>query len=205
MDDPNLYEGQDAGGFQVPLPAPAPSKNVKRAPQQTVDRFWDVFSTKFPGKVSSILPENVYAKSKAANEPKGVARGRAALKSYEETKSDCIAAVEKIAKECRRVNMRYRDPHFDIEFDLKWGKNDCLEGLVYSAEGPLSPNSVKRVPVSKSSSIDFFMAPIDLRRKSLRTHSLQSMTLLLAMSVRAATATAGFCPLFVPSPTSLAS
>ncbi|MCJ1248506.1 hypothetical protein MMC30_005724 [Trapelia coarctata] len=148
MDDQNMYEGQDgqdAGAVQGPLPAPAPSKSTKRAPQKTVDQFWDVFTTKYPGKVSSILPGNVYAKSKAANEPRGVVRGRAALKSYEETKNDCIAAVEKIAKECRRVNMRYRDPHFDIEFDLKWNKNDCLEGLVYTGER-FTPNSVKRVP-----------------------------------------------------------
>lgn len=150
MDDQSFYQGrdsQDAGVPENPLPAPKP-KNIRRAPQKTVDQFWNIFTTKFPGKVSNILPENVYAKSKAANEPRGVVRGQAALKSYEETKSDCIAAVQKIAKECRRVNMRYRDPHFDIEFDLKWGRNDCLEGLVSQGE-PFQPNSVKRVPVSK--------------------------------------------------------
>ena len=209
MDEQDLYEGQggqDAGGIQAPPPASAAATKAKRAPQKTVDQFWDIFTTKYPGKVSSILPENVYAKSKAANEPKGVVRGRAAFKSYEETKSDCIAAVEKIAKECRRVNMRYRDPHFDIEFDLKWDKKDCLEGLVtYSSESPLTPSSVKRVPVSNSLAIEFFITHIDLCSSSLRTRSSRLMTLLLAMSVRAVTVTAGFCLLFVPSPTRLAS
>ncbi|MCJ1281827.1 hypothetical protein MMC26_001150 [Xylographa opegraphella] len=115
------------------------------SPQQTVNKFWDIFTTNFPGRVDRILPDNVYAKSKAATEPKGVVHGQAALKSYEETKAECIRAVDKIAKECRRVNMRYRDPHFDIEFDLKQNKNDCLQGLVSGNSAPLLPQSVKRV------------------------------------------------------------
>lgn len=125
-------------------------KPKHQTPQQGVDEFWEVFSTKFPGKVSGILPENIYAKSKAANEPRGVVHGHAALKGYNETRAECKLAVEKIAKECRRVNMRYRDPHFDIEFDLKWNKDDCLEGLVPTGSEPFRPNSVKRVPVSKN-------------------------------------------------------
>ena len=150
MDGQTFYQGQNQDlRPPSPMPAPAASRNVKRAPQETVDQFWSVFTTKYPGRVSSVLPSNVYAASKAANEPRGVVRGQAALKSYEETKADCIAAVEKIAKECRRVNMRYRDPHFDVEFDLKWGKNDCLEGLVPGDGTAFTPASVKRVPVSK--------------------------------------------------------
>ncbi|MCJ1379647.1 hypothetical protein MMC17_002749 [Xylographa soralifera] len=116
-----------------------------QTPQQTVNKFWDVFTTKFPGRVDRVLPDNVYAKSKAATEPRGVVHGQAALKSYEETRAECTRAVEKIAKECRRVNMRYRDPHFDIEFDLKQNKNDCLQGLVSGNCDPLLPQSVKRV------------------------------------------------------------
>jgi hypothetical protein len=37
--------------------------------------------------------------------------------------------VEKIVKECRRNNQKYRDPHFDLELDLKTGQNNCLKGL----------------------------------------------------------------------------
>ena len=127
-----------------------PKKAKHQAPQQTVKHFWDVFTTKHPGKINGILPENVYARSKAAHEPRGVVHGQAALKSYDETKEDCIAAVDKIAKECRRVNMRYRDPHFDIEFDLKWKRRDCLEGLVPGDGDAFEPKSVKRVPVRLS-------------------------------------------------------
>ena len=127
-----------------------PRKARKQIPQKTVDDFWDAFTTKFPGKVHTILPKNAYAKSKAAHEPKGVVHSQAALKSYDAAKVECVAAVEKIARECRRVNMRYRDPHFDVEFDLKWGINDCLEGLTDGGSASFAPNSVKRVPVSRA-------------------------------------------------------
>ena len=136
-----------ADGDQQRPPSSLPTRKVKKqVPQKTVDEFWEAFTTKFPGKVHTILPKNAYAKSKAAREPKGTVYGRSAGKSYEEAKADCVATVDKIAQECKRVNMRYRDPHFDIEFDLKSQKRDCLDGLVYSEEG--TPKSVKRVPVS---------------------------------------------------------
>lgn len=131
-------------------PEPQPRKKVKQQPpQKAVDQLWEAFTTKYPGKVHSILPHNIYAESKAARVPKGVVRGERAGKSYEEAAAECKAAVEKISKECRRVNMKYRDPHFDIEFDLKWGVRDCLDGLVRGESTyELSPKSVKRVTVN---------------------------------------------------------
>jgi hypothetical protein len=64
----------------------------------------------------------------------------------------CRAKVDKIVKECRRINKRYRDPHFDIEFDLRFGDRDCLQCLNnvnlegYEERGSeLRPRSVKRV------------------------------------------------------------
>ena len=55
-------------------------------------------------------------------------------------------------KECRRINKKYRDPHFDIEMDLKLYVRDCLESLPNAkdsdAERPgsdMQPQSVKRV------------------------------------------------------------
>ncbi|KAI4129009.1 MAG: hypothetical protein LQ338_002476 [Usnochroma carphineum] len=128
--------------ISVPLPT---RKVKKRVPQQNVDEFWDKFTTKYPGKVSSILPANVYAKTKAAQSPSGLVHGQATGRSYEQAAADCKAAVESIAKECRRVNLKYRDPHFDIEFDLKRNIRDCLDSLTGTPNG-LSPKSVKRVP-----------------------------------------------------------
>lgn len=47
------------------------------------------------------------------------------------------------------MNQKYRDPHFDIEFDLKWGRNDCLKMLSAANDGnegcSFEPGSVKRV------------------------------------------------------------
>ena len=129
---------------QPPESEMRPRRVKKQKPQETIDEFWKKFMTKYPGKIHTILPQNLLAKARARNEPKGVVSGQSAGRSYEDAKKDCIAAVEKIAKECRRVNMRYRDPHFDIEFDLKRHKNNCLEGL--RKGGEFDPKSAKRVP-----------------------------------------------------------
>lgn len=147
------YEVENQADALPPLPVliPSPNKKLKnKTPQDSIDQFWACFTSKFPGKPQRILPANVYAKTKAAKSPKGVIHGQAAIKSYEQASAECIAAVEKIAKECRRVNMKYRDPHFDIEFDLKragGGPRDCLDGLFGRQEDSAQPKSVKRVPV----------------------------------------------------------
>ena len=104
------------------------------------------FTTKTPGKVRCVLPSDVYAKRKALKTPKGEVNGERAVKSYDEAARECKYAVQKIAKECRRVNHKYRDQHFDIEFDLKRGPRDCLNGLRQTDDTSL-PGSVKRVPV----------------------------------------------------------
>ncbi|KAL8765722.1 MAG: hypothetical protein Q9209_007287 [Squamulea sp. 1 TL-2023] len=136
----------EAQGLPPSIVEDAPSKKVKKqVPQRNVDEFWDKFTTKFPGKIHSILPSNIYAKTKAAQSPVGLVHGQATRRSYDEAKADCIAAVDSIARECRRVNLKYRDPHFDIEFDLKRNKRDCLDALT-GAGSDLTPKSVKRVP-----------------------------------------------------------
>ena len=107
------------------------------------------FTTKYPGKVLSILPADIYAKTKVSKNHTGAARGQVTAKSYDQAASECKNAVEKIAKECRRVNHKYRDSHFDIEFDLKRGYRDCLDSLDENAGSEnLRPKSVKRVTVS---------------------------------------------------------
>lgn len=134
-------------------------KVKKQYPQKTIDQFWDKFVTNFPGKVETILPSNIYAKSRAAKIHEGVVHGQAATKSYDEARAECVEAVNKISKECRRVNMKYRDPHFDIDFDLKWNRRDCLDGLtVEQWDENLAPKSVKRVPVGHFKPIRSFFA-----------------------------------------------
>ena len=96
----------------------------------------------------SILPADIYAKTKASKTHKGIIQGQMSAKSYDQAASECKNAVDKIAKECRRVNHKYRDPHFDIEWDLKRGRRDCLRSLEDSEDNSLLPKSVKRVTVS---------------------------------------------------------
>ena len=178
-------------------PTPPPRAVKKQVPQKTIDEFWKAFTTKFPGKVHTIIPKNAYAKSKAAHEPKGTVFGQTTLKSYDEARDECVATVEKIAKECRRVNMRYRDPHFDIEFDLKSGKRDCLYGLLPSDDAG-QPKSVKRVHVRCPTLVCVgylherrVLTRVRRNSKSSRTPCFTSTTLLPTTCARAARATAG--------------
>lgn len=133
--------------------APRPRLLVKKqAPQKSIDEFWDKFTTKHPGKIFTILPDNLYAKRAAAHAPKGSIPGKSALASYEEAVQACKAKVAKIVKECRRLNQKYRDPHFDIEADFKRSQAfpelppDCLTSLDKEIS-EFQPMSVKRVEV----------------------------------------------------------
>lgn len=139
----------------VPNPAsggPPKRKPSRRPPQENVKQFWDKFNTKYPGKVFTVLPENPHALKKAAKNPKGAVQQRAA-KSYEEARAECERDVQRIVKECRRVNQKYRDPHFDIEWDLKSNRRNCLDGLARELQGG-TPKGVKRVTVCLSTCSD---------------------------------------------------
>jgi hypothetical protein len=126
----------------------------KHAPQRSIDEFWDKFTTKHPGKIFTILPDNLYAKRAAAHAPKGAIPGVNALASYEQAVDSCRNKVAKIVKECRRLNQKYRDPHFDIEADFKRSQllpntpADCLTGLD-KEQADFQPMSVKRVEVAQ--------------------------------------------------------
>lgn len=141
------YDGPPDGSGQVPDGSAQPKrKRNRRPPQDNVKRFWDKFNTKYPGKVFTILPNNPHARRKAAKAPKGAVQQRVA-KSYDEARAECERNVQRIVKECRRVNSKYRDPHFDIEWDLKSHSRNCLNGLTKVLQGG-SPKGVKRVTVS---------------------------------------------------------
>jgi hypothetical protein len=142
---------------QAPPPATtmAPHPRLparKHAPQRSIDDFWNKFNTKHPGKIFTILPDNLYAKRAAAHAPKGSIPGVNALASYEQAVDSCRNKVDKIVKECRRLNQKYRDPHFDIEADFKRSQAlpdtpaDCLTGLD-KKQSDFQPMSVKRVEV----------------------------------------------------------
>lgn len=175
------------------MPEPPKKTKKQQPPQQTVDELWQAFTTNHPGRVHSILPNNVYAETKAAKSPKGVVHSQKTGKSYDEAAAECRHAVDKIAKECKRVNMKYRDRHFDIEFDLKWGKRDTLDGLVGGEGASLLPKSVKRVTVNCLSGN---MASTNLISDSSKYSIIQYLWKKVpqpAMFVRGSTVTAGSC------------
>ncbi|KAI0402212.1 hypothetical protein F4802DRAFT_608850 [Xylaria palmicola] len=131
---------------EVPITLALPrKKNKEQTPQQAIDEFWAKFTTKAPGKATTVIPSNTYAERAGRRSNKAV--GTTTQASYEEAAAVCKAKVAKIVKECRRVNQKYRDPHFDLELDLKWGAHDTLESLYNSerAESQFKPKSVKRV------------------------------------------------------------
>lgn len=143
--DEDLNKTKDAPYIVM---APAPPKKVKhQSPQDAIDEFWGKFNSKTPGRASTILPKNKTVTKAGESVPKGVIKGENAVASYEEAAQICKDKVAKIVRECRRVNQKYRDPHFDIEFDLKWGRKDCLTmlGDTIDVDSGFRPGSVKRV------------------------------------------------------------
>ena len=120
-------------------------------PQQNIDKFWKNFTTKHPGKPFTVLPDNLYAKRAAIRASRRSAPSKNAIASYEQAAAICKAKVEKIVQDCRRLNQKYKDPHFDIEFDfMQWQRcqstEDCLVALD-KENGDLRPMSVKRIEV----------------------------------------------------------
>ncbi|KAL4733165.1 hypothetical protein BDV11DRAFT_95405 [Aspergillus similis] len=116
----------------------------QQPPQENLKQFWEQFNSRFPGKVYTVLPDNPYARTKAARAPKGIIKGQDAGKSYAQARKECERAVKRIAQECRHLNQKYSDPHFDIEMDLKGGTRNCLDGLDKQND-EMRPMGVKRV------------------------------------------------------------
>ncbi|GAM89994.1 hypothetical protein ANO11243_080340 [Dothideomycetidae sp. 11243] len=146
----------------------AEAEAKKPTPQKRIDNLWDAFTTKQPGLVLNVLPDNVFAKTKARHEPKGTAYAHGATKSFDEASAECIAAVNQIVRECKRVNMRYRDPHFDIEFDLKLNIRDCLDSI----DAPFSVEKHTRHTGNDSDS----EASVPLERKRRGPRSAKRVT-----------------------------
>lgn len=123
-----------------------PRRPNNQPPQEVLKQFWEHFNTRFPGKVYTVLPDNPYARTKAARIPTGQIIGQNAAGSYDQARSNCIQSVHRIVQECQRVNQKYTDPHFDIEVDLKSRRRDYLDGLD-EVKLEMQPKGVKRVTV----------------------------------------------------------
>lgn len=152
-------DAENPPDLNPPLP---PNKNIP--PQKSIDKFWKKFTTKHPGKPFTVLPDNLYAKRGAllASRKAGVPKN--AVASYEQAAATCKAKVEKIVHDCRRLNQKYKDPHFDIEFDFmqwQWGQHteDCLAPLG-ADHADLRPMSVKRIEVCQWMAAQIYTAAV---------------------------------------------
>jgi hypothetical protein len=92
--------------------------------------------------LGNILPRNTRADevaSAALEANQHPIRSVATTRSFGDAVAACKSKVEKISKECRRFNRKYRDAHFDLDLDRKF----CISGLVET--GSLCPATTKRV------------------------------------------------------------
>ncbi|KAF7543000.1 hypothetical protein G7Z17_g11100 [Cylindrodendrum hubeiense] len=124
-----------------------PVKRNKQTPQEIIDEFWSNRLTNFAA-ATTVIPANNYTDIVARKNKKIETKTTQA--SYEDAVAMCRAKVDKIVKECRRINIKFRDQHFPLEADLKLGVRDCLQTLsnIKDDDGygnDLRPESVKRV------------------------------------------------------------
>ncbi|MCJ1286940.1 calpain 2, (m II) large subunit [Xylographa opegraphella] len=114
--------------------------------QEMIDHFWatSLKPTKITSSSSSVLPSNVYGKLVRQHTPEGEVGGRSIAASYEKAVKECEARVIQIVAECKRNNMKYSDPHFDLD-NLDY----CLKGLPTASDEDASESAtelcVKRV------------------------------------------------------------
>ncbi|KUJ19205.1 cysteine proteinase, partial [Mollisia scopiformis] len=180
---------------------PKTKKKKKLPPQETINKIWEKFSVPKFSKATVILPfATPTTKSSPDPSTKEVPKlertNLLVSEDFERAVQECRKRVQKLIKECRRVNMRYRDPDFDIDWDLKWEKGYCLNGLgecKFDINGraftnPTSnvPKSVKRVHeiYDKPTFLKDKISPADVKQGSLGDCWLMaSLTALANMEV----------------------
>lgn len=93
-------------------------KRKKRLPpQKSINKIWKKFSNRKFYTALSVLPFDPVAAPRS-----GLDRPNELLsEGYERAAEECRRKVEKIVKECKRVNMRYRDQGWDLVSDF--GRN----------------------------------------------------------------------------------
>ncbi|EHK15259.1 uncharacterized protein TRIVIDRAFT_38248 [Trichoderma virens Gv29-8] len=98
-------------------------KRKKRLPpQQSINKIWKKFSNRKFHKALSVLPfDPVVAPRSGLDRPNELLS-----EGYERAAEECGRKVQKIVQECKRVNMRYRDPGWDLDWDLKYEKGNTL-------------------------------------------------------------------------------
>lgn len=84
-------------------------KRKKRLPpQKSINRIWKKFSNRKFHKALSVLPFDPVTPASSDRPNELLNEG------YERAAEECRRKVHKIVQECKRVNMRYRDPGWDL-------------------------------------------------------------------------------------------
>ncbi|KAH8176580.1 calpain family cysteine protease domain-containing protein [Sarocladium implicatum] len=99
-------------------------RKKKLPPQQSINRIWKKFSNRKFHKALAVLPFDPVLPPASSDRPNELLS-----EGYERAAEECRRKVQKIVKECKRVNMRYRDPGWDLDWDLKYEKGHCLNSL----------------------------------------------------------------------------
>ncbi|RDW78046.1 hypothetical protein BP5796_05898 [Coleophoma crateriformis] len=99
------------------LITPTTASTIQHSSQEIINDFWKANLTPAAAatKPPTVLPSNIYAQLVGKQTPKGDISGQCVTDSYEEAVKECIAKVAAIVKECRRNNLKYTDPHFDLD------------------------------------------------------------------------------------------
>ncbi|KAF5004726.1 hypothetical protein FDECE_8795 [Fusarium decemcellulare] len=124
------------------------NKNV--SPQASIDGIWKRFSKQKFGQIVNVIPHDIGSTPLNNYQP-----NRLLQDDYARAAAECRRRVEKIVDECKRVNMRYRDLSWDLDWDFKNEKGDCLNSLdqqnydlsslSLSSSEDKAPKAVKRV------------------------------------------------------------
>ncbi|KUJ13041.1 cysteine proteinase [Mollisia scopiformis] len=125
-------------------------------PQDAIDKSWARSSVKIFSAATTVLPISDADRADHQQASVPPEQGQLVAANFEEAATICKQKVTKIVKEHQRVNQRYRDPHFDIDLDLKSRRGICLGTLDEPTkwiidDGPDTrpnaqlPKSVKRV------------------------------------------------------------
>ena len=164
-------------GRRRPAPPPPPppfdqksksKKKKKLPPQEAIDKIWSRFSAAKFSKAITVLPQLPSNSPKATPPPNPRPNNLLVSEDFERAVEECRARVRKLIKECKRVNMRYRDPIFDIDWDLKWEKGDCLNGLrrdKFDLNGQIFSNLHSSVPKAVKRVHEIFEKPTFLKGK----------------------------------------
>ncbi|KAI3573303.1 hypothetical protein IWW34DRAFT_887599 [Fusarium oxysporum f. sp. albedinis] len=134
------------------------------SPQTSINNIWRCFSSPRPQQALTILPLDQPEKAALNGNHSDELLTEGRLRAV----TQCQRKVNEIVKECKRVNMRYRDRDWDLVFDFA-DQGHCLNGLRQTMfdlgettcldTEPNAPGAVKRV--HEIFSLPTFMENVD--------------------------------------------